>query len=80
MFTDEQMIEIGRARERLLKFKNKIQCYPPYPNPPKPQIQEPEVWQPRQWDELQQYKGRLIHLENKIAEMRAKKKDVYTIK
>ena len=37
-FTDDQMIEICRARVRLEEWRNKFQPYPAYPdNPPEPQ-------------------------------------------
>ena len=37
IFTDEQMIEIGRIRERLEKVRNKTQPYPSLPAPEEPQ-------------------------------------------
>ena len=70
-FTDIEMIEICRARERLREFKEKIQPYPSYP--PEPQPAE-EPWRPKYWHRFQQLEGRVIHIENKITEMRAKKR------
>lgn len=69
-FTDDQMIEIGKVRVRLEAYKNKIQGYPSIP--PEPQPAE-EPWQPRKWHRLQQLEGRVIHVEKKLVELRAKK-------
>lgn len=80
MFTDAQMIEIGKARERMRAYVDKIQMYPALPPDPEPQPTR-EVWNPKQWDRLQQLEGRVIHCENKLAEMRSiKRGDKYIIK
>lgn len=73
-FTDEEMIEICRVRERLVAYRNKIQPYPDIPPEPQP-APKPEVWQPKQWYRVQQLEGKVNFLENKVTEMRAAKKE-----
>jgi len=53
---DAQMIEVLKARERLIEYKNKIQCYPPYPDRPLesiPAITPPEHRLYRKMQEIQ---------------------------
>ena len=48
--------------------------YLPRVEPPEPQpTTSQEIWRGSQWDRLQQLEGRIIHTENEIKEMRAKK-------
>lgn len=64
-FTDAQMIDILRARERLLAIKNKAQPYPEYPfeEPPRPEP-APTYTGSR----LMQLEAGFLHLQNKLNE------------
>ena len=68
--SDEAMIEIGRARERLMDYKRKIQPYPVEPEleapEPKPQIVEHLHFNVPQ-------QGYVRYLENKVAEKQQRK-------
>ena len=74
LFTDEQMLEICRARERLLAYKDKIQCYPTIAEPelPQPQVVEHihrhSDMGKQEFDLLQQTALKTKHLEKRLAE------------
>ena len=63
-FTDSQMIEIGRVRERLMDIKSKAQPYPADLLPPAPPVPEPAPT--RTGYRLQQLEGGFLHLQNTI--------------
>ncbi len=64
-FTEDQMLEIGRARERLLDFKDKIQMYP--------SLEEPEPI-----SELPDGNYTVVHIHRYVYP--DKKKDKYIVK
>ena len=67
-FTDAQMIEIGRVRERLEAYRNKVQPY--FLDDPE-ELSEPKKameWSTRQWDAVKQLKALVLHLQEKIIE------------
>ena len=74
LFNDETMIEILRVRERLTALKNKAQPYPELEQPEKETLQDNQ-WTNRQWAKVQQFEGRVIHLENKVVGLTAKRKE-----
>jgi len=44
----------------------------PNTSPEAPELDsKPEQWKPKQWDRLQQLEGRILHLENKVMEIRS---------
>jgi len=65
LFNNEQMLEMCRARERLLAIKNKAQPYPEYP------FEEPPVPEPAPTYtgyRLMQLESGFLHLQNTINE------------
>ena len=66
--SDEAMIEIGKVRERLLDYKQKMQ---PYPKESEPEAPEPKVIEHLHINVPQQ--GYVRYLENKITESHHKK-------
>ena len=80
-FTDEQMIEIGRVRERLEAYRNKVQPYPAEPEEPEA-TPEPEVEEvihrhinynsdvsKKQWHRIDAISGEVKYLRQKHDEM-----------
>lgn len=64
-FTDEQMIEICAARERLRAIRDEIQSYPASPEEqPESMAVEPD-FNNRQWDTIQQLRAEMIHIRKK---------------
>ena len=73
-FTDDQMIEISRARERLWAIKDKIQPYPIIEAVTANVERVREVVIERQPANLEHVRAELNYLHNKILELRAEKK------
>ena len=76
-FTDEQMLEICRVKERLLSHKNKLQPYPAEPADTDNKLNDLPV-QPGsipRWEheQIQQIRAHLLHLQNKLAKLQAVK-------
>lgn len=77
LFTDEQMIEIGRARDRLGIYRSKVQPYPAYPPEEASPLQvEPKpIFRPRPVDaEIDQLRAGFLFLQKRVNELQAKKK------
>lgn len=85
-FTDSEMIEIGRARERLEAYRNKVQPYPPEleTEEPKPQVQEVihrhSDMGKQEFDLLQQTALKLEYLNTKLTDHLEFKKKPQPIK
>ena len=79
IFTDEQMIEIGRIRERLEKLRNKTQPYPSLSEKPQPNILHRGLTS-KERDEFSQMKAHILFLEKKLIthlDKKRPKKDTY---
>ena len=78
-FNDEQLIELGKARERLNTYMRKVQPYLPelYPEESKPVLSGREAsqpWQKEQWQSVQQLRAMNLHLNKQVKELLVKKK------
>ena len=82
-YNDDQMIEIGRARERLAAYRDKIQPYPVLEGEPgaKPQVQtvvhRHSNMGKKEFDLLQQTAREVKHLSQKLAEKPTRNKSKY---
>ena len=80
--TDDQMIELMRARARFEAYCDKIQPYPPYPDEevpePKPQVIEHIVrhsqMSKKEFNVLQQTALKVDYLEKELNELKARRK------
>ena len=81
LFTDEQMIEIGKARERLREYRDKIQPYPQYVVPGE-EAPLPVVFpEHRLLNKVKELEGITYNTRQVIQEHTSKKKKTsYTIK
>ena len=78
-FTPEQWQEIEAARERLWRYKLKVQPYPALPleldkRGAPPLLETAPQWERPQWQYIQQLRAQVNYLNNKVTEMRAEKK------
>ena len=73
-FTREQMQEIGKARERLLSYKDKIQMYPPIETPKPLPYYPPALPEHRLINKLRQVEGIANYAKTSIQQHLEKKK------
>jgi len=65
-FSEEQMIEITRIKERLENFLNKVQPYPPLPQPTEELPYKVRGLTNEEHDEFQQLKANFLYLDKKF--------------
>ena len=77
-FTDEQMLEICRVRERLLSHKNKLQPYPAKPadidNKLNDLPAQPGSIPRWEHEQMKQLKSQVLHLQGKVNKLLEVKK------
>ena len=77
-FTDEQMLEICRVKERLLSHKNKVQPYPAEPadidNKLNDLPAQPGSIPRRYQEQMKQMKSLVLHLQGKVNKLLKVKK------
>ena len=77
--TDEKMIEIGRARDRLLDYKRKIQPYDLEDTPPEPEAQQQIIihrhsdMSKQEFALLHNLEGQVKYLQGKVTERQERK-------